>query len=46
MPLNNNKMMSKFCIIVHQAINLHAPLKTCLIKNDKPKIFLDRNKNS
>ena len=25
-------------------MNVHAPLKSCFAKNDKPKIVLDRNK--
>ena len=40
---NANEMMFQFCIIVEQAINVHAPLKTCFVRNDKPKIFLDRH---
>ena len=38
-----NEMMFQFCIIVEQAINVHAPLKACFVRNDKPKIFLNRN---
>ena len=44
MSQNANEMMFQFCIIVEQAINVHAPLKSCFVKNDKPKIFLNRNK--
>ena len=36
--------MLEFCIVVEQAINVHAPLKSCFVRNDKPKIFLNRNK--
>ena len=41
---NANEMMLQFCIIVEQAINVHAQLKSCFVRNDKPKIFLNRNK--
>ena len=34
--------MFQFCIIVEQAINVHAPLKSFFVRNDKPKIFLNR----
>ena len=44
MSQNANEMMLQFCIIVEQAINVHAPLKSCFVRNDKPKIFLNRNK--
>ena len=44
MSQNSNEMMLQFCIIVEQAINVHAPLKSCFVRNDKPKIFLNRNK--
>ena len=30
-----------FCITVEQAINVHAPLKSCLVRTDKSKIVLD-----
>ena len=43
MSQNANEMMFQFCIIVEQAINVHAPLKSCFVRNDKPKIFLTRN---
>ena len=44
MSQNANEMMFQFCIIVEQAISVHAPLKSCFVRNDKPKIFLNRNK--
>ena len=44
MSQNANEMMFKLCIIVEQAINVHAALKSCFVRNDKPKIFLNRNK--
>ena len=44
MSQNANEKMLQFCIIVAQAINVHAPLKSCFVRNDKPKIFLNRNK--
>ena len=44
MSQNANEIMFQFCIIVEQAINVHAPLKSCFVRNDKPKIFLNRNK--
>ena len=44
MSPNNNEMMFQFCIIVEQAINVHAPLKLCFVRNEIPKIVLDRNK--
>ena len=44
MSHNANEMMLQFCIIVEQAINVHAPLKSYFVRNDKPKIFLNRNK--
>ena len=44
MSQNANEMMFQFCIIVEQAVNVHAPLKFCFVRNDKPKIFLNRNK--
>ena len=44
MSQNANEMMFQFCIIVEQAINVHAPLKSCFVRNDKPKFFLNRNK--
>ena len=43
MSQNANKMMFQLCIIVEQAINVHAPLKSCFGRNDKPKNFLDRD---
>ena len=43
MSQNANEMMFQFCIIVEQAISVHAPLKSCFVRNDKPKIFLNRN---
>ena len=39
-----DEMMFQFCIIVEQALNVHAPLKSCFVRNDKPEIFLNRNK--
>ena len=39
-----NEMMSKICIIFEQAIYVHAPLKSCFVRNAKPKFFLYRNK--
>ena len=44
MSQNANEMMSLFCIIVEQAFNVHAPLKSSSLRYNKPKIFLDRNK--
>ena len=44
MSQNAKEMMFQFCIIVEQAINVHAPLKSCFVRNDEPKIVLDRNK--
>ena len=44
MSQNANEMMLQFCNIIEQAINVHAPLKSCFVRNDKPKIFLNRNK--
>ena len=38
MSQNANEMLLQFCIIVEQAINVHAPLKSCFVRNDKPKI--------
>ena len=29
--------MTQLCIIVEQAINVHASLKTCFVRNDKPR---------
>ena len=41
---NANKIMSQVCITVEQEVNLHAPSKSCFVRNDKPKVFLDKNK--
>ena len=38
-----NKILSQVCIIVEEAINLYAPSKSCFVRNDKPKVFLDKN---
>ena len=43
MSENGKEMMFQFCIIVEQAINVHSPLKSCFVSNNKPKIVLDRN---
>ena len=44
MSQNANEMMLQFCIIVEQAIKVHASLKSCFVRNDKPKLFLNRNR--
>ena len=44
MSQNANEMMFQFCITVEQAINVHAPLKSSFVRNDKPKISLNRKK--
>ena len=44
MSQKDNEMMLQFCIIVMQATNVQAPLRSCFVRNDKPKIFLNRNK--
>ena len=43
MSQNANEMMLQFCILVEQAKNVHASLKSCFVRNDKPKLFLNRN---